>query len=214
MKRVAAALVLLALTACGGPSRVETPPVESLYRGLEDPLPRIEPDLLAGFSVLIDPGHGGSFHGTVGPDSLHEAHVNLGVALYLWGLLHDTGARVALTRATDRDFLTAADSTLTSDLQARVDLADSLQPDVFISIHHNAQPQRDPTMNRVETYYKAGDPASLDLGFAIHRHLMRNLGIGIRYVNSDVSVDVEKSDFNGNFSRRMNSVNLYARLIF
>jgi hypothetical protein len=44
--------------------------------------------------------------------------------------------------------------------------------------------------------------------------LVRNLGIGIRYVYSDISVDVEKRDFNGNFSRRMNSVNLYARLIF
>ena len=44
--------------------------------------------------------------------------------------------------------------------------------------------------------------------------LLRNLGIGIRYVYSDVSVDVARSDFNGNFSRRMSSVNLYARLIF
>jgi hypothetical protein len=44
--------------------------------------------------------------------------------------------------------------------------------------------------------------------------LLRNLGVGFRYVYSDVSVDVARSDFNGNFSRRMNSVNLYARLIF
>ena len=44
--------------------------------------------------------------------------------------------------------------------------------------------------------------------------LLRNLGIGIRYIYSDVSVDVTKRDFNGNFSRRMNSINLYTRLIF
>jgi hypothetical protein len=44
--------------------------------------------------------------------------------------------------------------------------------------------------------------------------LLRNLGVGVRYVYADVSVDVARNDFNGNFSRRMNSVNLYARLIF
>jgi N-acetylmuramoyl-L-alanine amidase len=58
-------------------------------------------------------------------------------------------------------------------------MVDSLSPDIFVSIHHNAQPQRDPKYNRIETYYKAGDPASLDLAFAIHRHLMRNLGINV-----------------------------------
>ncbi|MCH7549896.1 MAG: N-acetylmuramoyl-L-alanine amidase, partial [Candidatus Krumholzibacteriota bacterium] len=82
-----------------------------------------------------------------------------------------------LTRSIDRDFLYEADSTLAGDLQARVDMADSLQPDIFVSIHHNAQPQREPDRNLIETYYKAGDPASLDLAFSVHRHLMRNLGI-------------------------------------
>jgi len=180
MKRLVPFLFLVALAACGGPPRqVAVPPVDTLYRQLEDPLPHPDKTLLAGYKVLLDPGHGGSFRGTMGADSLEEKKVNLGVALYLWGLLREAGAEVVLTRASDRDFLTPNDSTLTADLQARVDLADSLQPDIFISIHHNAQPARDPSTNRVETYYKAGDPASLDLAFAVHRHLMRNLGIDI-----------------------------------
>ena len=179
MKRVAAVLLALALAACGGRRALEPPPLDTLYRGLADPLPRADASLLKGFRVLIDPGHGGTFRGTIGADSLEESHVNLGVSLYLWGLLREAGAEVHLTRAVDRDFLTAMDSTLAADLQVRVDMVDSLAPDVFISIHHNAQPQRDPAMNRVETYYKTGDPASLDLAFAIHRHLMRNLGIDI-----------------------------------
>ncbi len=171
--------VALGLAACGGPRQTATPKLDRLYRGLTDALPAPDPTALRGFRILIDPGHGGSFRGTVGPDSLDESHVNLGVALYLWGLLHEAGADVYLTRAVDRDFLTPADSALASDLQARVNAVDSLRPDVFISIHHNAQPQRDPAYNRVETYYKAGDPASLDLAFSIHRYLMRNLGIDV-----------------------------------
>jgi N-acetylmuramoyl-L-alanine amidase len=183
MRRAARLLCVLAaaagLAACGGPPPSQTPKLDRLYRGLSDSLPHADPTELKGVRILIDPGHGGAFKGTMGPDSLDESSVNLGVALYLWGLLSEAGADVHLTRAADRDFLTPADSALASDLQARVAAADSLHPDVFISIHHNAQPQRDPTYNRVETYYKAGDPASLDLAFAIHRHLMRNLGIDI-----------------------------------
>jgi N-acetylmuramoyl-L-alanine amidase len=180
MKRILPFLALAALAACGGPPKqVAVPAPDNLYRQLEDPLPHADRTLLAGYKILIDPGHGGSFRGTMGADSLEEKKVNLGVALYLWGLLKEAGAEPALTRASDRDFLTPGDSSLTGDLQARVNLADSLKPDIFISIHHNAQPARDPSMNRVETYYKAGDPASLDLAFAVHRHLMRNLGIDV-----------------------------------
>ena len=176
----AAFLAALAVASCGGgPPPVSQPDMSHLYRGLAAPLPRIDATTLKGFFIVIDPGHGGTFRGTMGPDSLEEAHVNLGVSLYLWGLLREAGADVRLTRSIDRDFLSDGDSTLVFDLQSRVDLVDSLLPDVFISIHHNAQPQRDPTMNRVETYYTAGDPASLDLAFAIHRHLMRNLGIDV-----------------------------------
>jgi N-acetylmuramoyl-L-alanine amidase len=178
-----AVLLALVLAACGGPPRtqteVEPDRLERLYKELADPLPRFDPTLLSGFRVLIDPGHGGTFRGTVGQDSLEESKVNLGVSLYLWGLLREAGAEVYLTRTVDRDFLTEADSALAFDLQKRVELVDSLAPDLFISIHHNAQPQRDAAYNRIETYYKAGDPASLDLAFAIHRHLMRNLGIDI-----------------------------------
>lgn len=167
--------LLVAVVACGGPPKPRG--LDRLYQGLAESLPRIDPSILAGRRILIDPGHGGHYRGTVGQDSLEESNVNLGVALYLWGLLREAGAEVQLTRAIDRDFLTQEDSSLVGDLRARTAMADTMQPDVIISIHHNAQPARDPSQNSVETYYRAGDPASLDLAFAVHRHLMRNLGI-------------------------------------
>ncbi len=37
--------------------------------------------------IVIDPGHGGPYGGAVGTLGLKESEVNLGVALYLWGLL-------------------------------------------------------------------------------------------------------------------------------
>lgn len=172
--RLIVVAVAAGLAACAGPPK---PKLDRLYRGLAEPLPRIDPSILSGRRILVDPGHGGYFHGTTGLDSLSESSVNLGVSLYLWGLLREAGADAYLTRSIDRDFLTGDDSSLAADLRTRVTMADSLHPDVFVSIHHNAHPARESSKNSVETYYRAGDPASLDLAFAVHRHLMRNLGI-------------------------------------
>jgi N-acetylmuramoyl-L-alanine amidase len=171
---IGACLVLLA-TGCGRPPE---PRVDNVYRGLSENLPRLDAEILKGRRILIDPGHGGYFRGTQGQSGTEEALINLGVSLYLWGLLRETGAEVHLTRSAEKDFLTdEADSTLAKELSYRVALVDSLDPDIFVSIHHNAQSDRDPDKNATETYYRFGDPASRDLAFAVHRHLMRNLGI-------------------------------------
>ncbi len=44
--------------------------------------------------------------------------------------------------------------------------------------------------------------------------LVRNFGVGLRYMYSDMRADVSKSDFNGNITWKMNSVSLYAKLLF
>jgi hypothetical protein len=44
--------------------------------------------------------------------------------------------------------------------------------------------------------------------------LTRNLGLGLRYMYSDVDVDVSRSNFHGNATWRMNSVSVYAKVMF
>jgi N-acetylmuramoyl-L-alanine amidase len=160
--------------ACAPPPE---PRIDDLYRGLNENVPRLDASLLAGRRIVIDPGHGGHFAGTRGQGGLEEASVNLGVSLYLWGLLREAGADAYLTRSAQKDFLAGPDSAASDDLKIRVARIDSIQPDIVVSIHHNAEPERDPSRNAVETYYKIGDPASRDLATAVHRHLARNLGI-------------------------------------
>src|SRR4029453_14237520 len=58
--------------------------------------------------IVLDPGHGGSYRGGMGPGGTAEAAVNLAVRLFLWGLLHDAGAQVHLTRTVDRDLVGGA----------------------------------------------------------------------------------------------------------
>jgi N-acetylmuramoyl-L-alanine amidase len=171
--------VLLCLAGCGAqPKPPPQPgPSSSIYSGHVD-LSGIDPSLLRGRRILIDPGHGGRFGGSTGQAQTRESDVNLGVALFLWGLLRDAGADVHLTRHSDRDFAAEGADAVRDDLAARVAILDSVAPDVFLSLHHNSNAALDRERNAIETYYKLDDDGpSYDLGRAIHAELVRHLGI-------------------------------------
>ena len=176
---MAPALVLAVLfSGCGQPARIVPTLDIPGFEGLREDLGAVDTSPLRGRRILLDPGHGGMFRGALGPNGLAEADVNLGVALYLRGMLEWAGAEVFMTRTSDHDFLAGTDSTLAADLAFRVFLADSLQPDVFLSIHHNSNPSYDPVINETQTYYPLGDQGvSRELAQAIHRHLAVNLEI-------------------------------------
>lgn len=91
--------------------------------------------------IVIDPGHGGDDHGTMGPNGLFEKDIVLDVALRLGKLLQTLGAEVIYTRAGDRYL----------PLEARTAIANRERADLFISIHANSSPDRD--ARGVETYY-------------------------------------------------------------
>ncbi len=183
-----AALLLAALLLAGAgcaprtaapPRLPPSPPRPSPgYDGLVDSLASMDVGGLAGRRIALDPGHGGFFRGALGVNGLTESEVNLGVALRLRELLAAQGAVVLLTRDRDRDFLNPADSSLRADLAERVRLANAFAPDLFVSIHHNADASGAHDINETQTYYKLGDDGpSLDVAQDIHRALVRNVGI-------------------------------------
>jgi N-acetylmuramoyl-L-alanine amidase len=99
--------------------------------------------------VVLDPGHAGQFNGAstrlANGQPLAERDVNLKVALQTADLLRQAGATVVLTRTTDtavnaagRDLNGDGAEGVADDLQARADLANREQADVFVSIHFNA----------------------------------------------------------------------------
>jgi N-acetylmuramoyl-L-alanine amidase len=90
--------------------------------------------------VVLDPGHGGSNPGALGPGGLREKQLTLAVATRVATRLREHAIEVVLTRTTDR--------TLT--LRERVQIADRLPADLFVSIHANASPGR--TQRGFETY--------------------------------------------------------------
>lgn len=82
---------------------------------------------LTGLTILLDPGHGGSDPGALGPKGadLAEKHINLSVALALERKLIDEGATIVMTRRTD----------VKLSLNERLAMSRDLKPDLFISVH-------------------------------------------------------------------------------
>ena len=182
--RVTCWLVAVAFAAqLGGcahaPPQPPTPPRPLPgYEHLVDDLAAADTTGLPGKRIAIDPGHGGMFKGAIGVHGLTEAEVNLAVALDLKRLLTARGANVLLTRESDRDFVSPADSSLRADLTERMRLANEFHPDLFVSVHHNADARGAHDVNETQTYYKLTDPGpSLDAASDVHRSLVRNIGI-------------------------------------
>jgi len=98
------------------------------------------------FSVVIDPGHGGSDSGAVGIDGLKETDVVLDVSKIVAKLLQEKGIRVTMTRNKEVEV----------DLSPRVILANKTNSDIFVSIHANASRGKKRYINGIETFYYSG----------------------------------------------------------
>lgn len=118
-----------------------------------------------GAHVVLDPGHGGSEPGAVGPSGLTEKELNLDVALRVQALLEAEGATVVLTRSSD----------VRVTLAARSLLATSLQPLAFLSIHHNAAPVAVGPRPGSELYHQLESPQSRRLAGLLWEELQEHL---------------------------------------
>ena len=101
--------------------------------------------------VVLDPGHGGSNPGAQGAVAgLREKQLTLEVATLVAARLREHNIDVELTRTDDR--------TLT--LRQRVEVADQIPADLFVSIHANASPTR--TQRGYETYVLTAKGVDVD----------------------------------------------------
>jgi N-acetylmuramoyl-L-alanine amidase len=92
--------------------------------------------------VVIDPGHGGKDSGAPGIGGLLEKDVILPIGRRVAAILEQNGVQAVMTR--DADFFV--------ELQGRVDIANRVNADLFVSIHANAVDNR-PDVNGLEVYY-------------------------------------------------------------
>lgn len=127
--------------------------------------------------VCIDPGHGGSQPGATGFAGTLEKNITLQVALRLRDVLKTAGVDVVMTREIDKDVRTAKQP---NELQARCDVANTANADVFISIHCNAS--NDSSAHGTETWYYPKDAKSKTLAQFIQTELVKQIGLRDRGV--------------------------------
>jgi N-acetylmuramoyl-L-alanine amidase len=135
---------------------------------------------LSGHKIMIDPGHGGKDPGAIGPTGVHEADVVLDVSLDLARQLREWGAEVRLTRESDQQ-VAGPDAGKREDLQARVDLANTWPAEIFLSVHSNANNDRE--VKGTEAYVsRSSSDASKKLAASLHSHMVSDLGLADRHV--------------------------------
>lgn len=136
------------------PSRDLPPPDLTQGAISEAPTNRAPTSLL----IVLDPGHGGTQTGAMGPTGVPEKRVTLEQALVLQRMLKQAGFRVILTRTEDVDL----------GLYERCQIAYEEKADAFISLHYNATipPTNPAEVRHIETY--AWNSQGERLAHAIH----------------------------------------------
>ncbi|SCM80405.1 Germination-specific N-acetylmuramoyl-L-alanine amidase CwlD [uncultured Sporomusa sp.] len=115
--------------------------------------------VLRGKVIVVDPGHGGSNPGAVA-NNTRESDNNLAVSKKLRDKLTSAGAKVVMTRETDRT-VAAEGSSLGQELAARVNIAEANKADIFVSVHSNSNPN--PAIYGAMTFYPSGKSSQLAL---------------------------------------------------
>lgn len=121
---------------------------------------------LAGIRVLLNPGHGGSETGAVGPTGVLAKDVSLTVALLLQDELLSRGAVVVMTRETDLDI----------SLTERQQLIAQTEPALALTIHYTSVEEDGDAEGSqgVRSYWY--HPQSHGAAMFLHNYLVEHLG--------------------------------------
>ncbi len=139
---------------------------------------------LKGRKIVLDPGHGGSDSGAIGPTGVMEKSVTLRVANELKRLLVQEGAEVYMTRSADIEVSKKrAKATDIEELQARCDVANEKNADIFISIHMDSFTSS-AAHGTTGYYYSLGDKRSRKLADKIRIGIIDQLGTQSRGTQS------------------------------
>jgi len=101
-------------------------------------------------TVLLDPGHGGTDPGVVGPTGLEEKEPNLDIGLRLKDLLEGAGVTVYMTRTLDD----------TVSLDTRNEITRNYAPAFLFSLHENSV--SDTSVRGTETFTTSINPYTLE----------------------------------------------------
>ncbi|BAY35947.1 cell wall hydrolase/autolysin [Nostoc sp. NIES-2111] len=168
---------LLALELQGSRRLGTTPPLPPIQGQLPDPnnprptipQPGTRPIPRGRVVVLIDPGHGGKDPGAIGIGGVREKDIILPISERIAQTLQQNGVQVVMTR--NSDYFVS--------LPGRVQMAERVGADVFVSIHANSAGAGRPDVSGLETYYYDN---GLGLARVVHNNILQSVNVRDRGV--------------------------------
>lgn len=107
--------------------------------------------------VVLDAGHGAADPGKIGCNDAKEKDINLAIVLKLQKYLEQDNVKVILTRDSDEPlYEDSAVNKKMSDMNARVSIIESADPELVVSIHQNSYHESSVCGPQV-FYYKASE---------------------------------------------------------
>ncbi|WP_270517513.1 N-acetylmuramoyl-L-alanine amidase family protein [Megamonas funiformis] len=131
--------------------------------------------------ITIDPGHGGSDAGAVGPNGYTEKEGAFAISQKIASILNQSGAKVVMTRDSDVDVY-GPNASARNELQARVDVGNNANSDIFVSIHCNAFVN--PAANGTQTFYYGSSYQGQRLAQSIQEKMIEANGLRDRGIST------------------------------
>lgn len=131
--------------------------------------------------ITIDPGHGGSDSGAVGPNGYTEKEGAFAISQKVASILNQSGAKVIMTRDSDVDVY-GPNASARNELQARVDVGNNANSDIFVSIHCNAFVN--PAANGTQTFYYGSSYQGQRLAQSIQEKMIEANGLRDRGIST------------------------------
>ncbi|MDR3541916.1 MAG: N-acetylmuramoyl-L-alanine amidase [Desulfosporosinus sp.] len=132
--------------------------------------------------VMLDPGHGGYDPGAITAQGVYEKLINLQIAQKVKEMLGPSGIQVFLTREEDIDYVPDGVKGRTTkkqiDLNHRIDMANEVKADIFVSLHVNATVTGQ--NSGAETFYDYKSESGKELAVLIQQELIKIPGMNRR----------------------------------
>ena len=144
---------------------------------------------LIGKVIYIDPGHGGKDPGAM-YNGIMEKDINLEISKVLENKLSSMGASVYLTRYDDYDLsVNHTNNRKRSDLSRRSNIINKTKPDMYLSIHLNAEVTG--LYKGAQVFYSDNNKENKKIAELIQNEFKKNLG-SLRKYKKDNNLYLEK----------------------
>jgi N-acetylmuramoyl-L-alanine amidase len=151
---------------------------------------------LKGILIVIDPGHGGIDGGASLGEHFNEKDINLDISLKLQTLLINGGAGVVMTRYSDVSLEEKSDlqsSRYKRDLDARRDIVNNSNADIFVSIHSNCFRSNPKTRGAIIFYNYSSEEGKIlaesigsSINEIVYKSLLGSVGLESKVLPEDL----------------------------